>query len=98
MVLEINDGIWSFTSGSITGYIYAQNNGKKECFVSLASDYLPFTAAVTFTPVSAPGVKTKAQFLNWACNQLGGGILNEYDLTVAYAQSTYTCPSSVSKG
>ena len=91
---EMDDGVWGFTSGSITGNIWVRQNSKKETFVSKTANFMPFQNAVTFTPVTGVNFSSKAAFLAWACTQLGGGTLYEYDLTITWSNTTFPCGAS----
>lgn len=99
MVQQINGGTWllSVSAGggtpAYTVYVWSRNNMQAETYATEQANPLPIKQACTLTPVSgAPSFTTKAQFLTWVCQQIGGSpTLQVVDQASTYTDSTHSC-------
>jgi len=92
---EMDDGIWQVVVNAPTNYtiyLYSRSSGTDETWASSQSSPLPIMHNCTISWVTPqPNITSKAQFLTWVCNKVGGGTLNVVDQQSTYSASTHSC-------
>ena len=99
MVYQVGGGVWRINVAAVGGtpaytiYVWSRNSMQDETYASTQASPLPIKGSCTIDPVpSAPSIGSRAAFLTWVCQQVGGNpTLNVVDQSSTYVDSTSTC-------